>query len=166
MFKKRPHLLGILFVLFVVLSASAAEPSRHAISIATHLNANKEDPKAGLEVGLFASLFPYVQIEYDLKMMWRLKSMNQNILHGGLGVILNFSQDFTNAFYLGAGVGYSTELSIQGDASSAFTYVQAGKRFSMSKVEGLSYDPRVRYLDEGRSRFVYILSPVNFTYFF
>ncbi|HAG92454.1 MAG TPA: hypothetical protein DCL41_11305 [Bdellovibrionales bacterium] len=79
-----------------------------------------------------------------------------------VGPTYNFSEDFSNSFFVGFGVGYSNRYPTFEDTEKAFGYVDFGKRFLISEEYNLSYKPTVsvRY-SEGKSSFM--VSPLSFS---
>jgi hypothetical protein len=86
------------------------------------------------------------------------------------GAVYNFADDWTQAYYLGGGVGLADENRISnGDEredTKVYGYLEFGKRFRLNKEGTITWSPHVTVDSNTLDRGHITISPVSFGWHF
>lgn len=86
------------------------------------------------------------------------------------GAVYNFNDDWTKAFFVGAGVGYGNQKYVgprdEFDDRSPYAYAEVGKRFTLNKSGTLMWVPNATVSANSFKYGQIAISPLNFSWSF
>jgi len=87
------------------------------------------------------------------------------------GAVYNFKDDWSEGFFVGAGVGYGNQIASfrynsGDDDRSLYGYAEFGKRFKLNRSGTLMWTPNLTVASDFKSGGVVMINPMNFSWTF